>query len=218
MTSGEFAAGKVKEFFSSYRPIVYEKGQLLVLADENPKNIIYLESGIVREYDISYKGDEVVVNVFKTGAFFPMSWAIAKTPNRYFFEAASKLKTRQAPAGDVLSFMKQNPMVMLDLLTRLYIGVDGLQRRMAHLMGGSASSRLLFELYVECQRFGKKTPSGSILIKINESELGARAGLARETVSREIKDLKKVGLIKLVRHGIIVKNIDILKTKLGSDL
>lgn len=211
-------AKKIDDFFSGYKLKKYEKGELLILADENPKFITYIISGQVREYDISYRGDEIVVNVFKSPAFFPMSWAIAKTPNRYFFEASTKITVRQAPPEDALKFIQANPDVMLDLLTRLYRGVDGIQRRMAHLMAGSAKSRLLFELIIECRRFGKQQADGSYIVKINEAEIGSRAGLSRETVSRGMKDLKKLNLLSINRHGIVLKDIDTLEEKLGSGL
>ena len=51
-----------------------------------------------------------------------------------------------------------------------------MQRRMAHLMGGTARSRLLFELINEAKRFGGRDKTGSYVLKMSESELGARSG------------------------------------------
>lgn len=211
-------ARKVERFFNAYPLKSYDKGQFLVLADEDPKHIFYLLKGQVREYDISHRGDEVVVNVFKPPAFFPMSWAINKTPNRYFFEAATSVTVRLADPDQAVEFLKANPDVMFDLLSRLCIGTDGLLRRTAHLMGGSAKSRLLFELITECRRFGERRSDGSYLITMNESEIGARAGLSRETVSREIRELKKLNLIAVSRRGILLTDINALEKKLGHDL
>lgn len=211
-------AKKTENFFSQYPLKQFDKGEMLLLADENPKYIYRLVEGHVREYDISYRGDEIVVNVFKPPAFFPMSWPIAKTPNRYFFEAGEKVKAHLAPPDEVLDFVRANPDVLLDLITRLYRGVDGVQRRMAHLMGGSANSRLLFELIIECRRFGKAQKDGSFLIKINETEIGTRAGLSRETISRGMKELKKLNLITVDHQGILLKDLDALEQKLGTNL
>jgi CRP-like cAMP-binding protein len=82
--------GKIERFFSDYPLKQFGKNEILLRADNDPKYIFYLLEGNVREYDISPGGDEIVVNVFKPPAFFPMSWAIAKTPNHYFFQTASK--------------------------------------------------------------------------------------------------------------------------------
>lgn len=211
-------ARKINEFFAKYPVKDYGKGEVLLLADEDPKFVFLLLEGNVREYDISPRGDEIVVNVFKPLSFFPMSWPIVRTPNRYFFEAAGKVTVRQAPPEDVLKFIKSNPDIMLDLLTRLYVGVEGLRRRMAHLMGGSAKSRLLFELITECRRFGQQSENGASIVKISEAELGARAGLSRETVSRELHELKKLNLISITRLGIVLNDLDALEKRLGSEL
>jgi CRP-like cAMP-binding protein len=123
-----------------------------------------------------------------------------------------------APPEEVFDFIKNNADVTLDLLARLYIGVDGMRRRMAHLMGGSAKSRLLFELIIECRRFGKQQKNGSYLVMLNETEIGTRAGLSRETVSRGMKELKKLKLISINRAGIALKDLDALELRLGADL
>ena len=78
---------KVHVAFSAFPKREYPKGQILVFADESPENIFYIVEGQVRKYDVSYRGDEVVINIFKPPAYFPMSWAINRTPNKYFYKA-----------------------------------------------------------------------------------------------------------------------------------
>lgn len=211
-------AKKVAAFFGDYPLKEFSKGEVMILADEDPKYVYHLVEGHVREYDISYRGDQIVVNVFKPPAFFPMSWTLANVPNRYFFEAGETVKAHLAPVEDVYNFVKSDPDVAIDLLIRLYTGIEGLQRRMAHLMGGSAKSRLLFELIIECRRFGKQRANGAYVITISESEIGARAGLSRETVSRGLNELKKMDLISVVRQGIVLRDLGALEQKLGPDL
>lgn len=210
-------AQKVKKFFESYPHHSFEKGRILVHAGESPPGVIYLISGQVREYDINASGEEIVVNVFKPGAFFPMSWAINKTPNQYFFESATAVSARQAPADEAVKFLRANPDVTFDLLSRVYSGTDGLLRRMAHLMGGDAKTRLLFELLVEGKRFGEKRAKG-ILIAMHEDELARRAGLSRETISRELSKISSLGLVKVSRQGIYIKNMKKLETELGEKI
>src|SRR5690606_4775066 len=144
------------------------KGSVIVHAGDDPKGVMYLIKGHVQQYDIAGNGEQIIVNIYKPSAFFPMSWAINKTPNQYFFEATSDLEYYLAPAEDAVHFLRNNPDVTFDLLARVYSGTDGLLRRMAHLMGGNARSRLLFELKVQTQRFGKPRGDGSILLNLNE--------------------------------------------------
>jgi hypothetical protein len=73
----------------------------------------------VCKYDVSYRGEEVVVNIFKDRAFFPMSWPINKSKNSYFYKTETETELHIVPAEDALQFIKENPDVMLDLLSRL---------------------------------------------------------------------------------------------------
>lgn len=211
-------ARKIQDFFEKYPIRNFPKGQILIYAGDNPPGILYLVNGKVQQYDISYRGDEVVVNIFQPPAFFPMSWAVNKTPNKYFFQTVTDVELRQAPPEEALEFLQVNPDVMLDLLSRLYSGMEGLLRRMAHLMGGSASSRLLYELLIESKRFGELDPNGSSRLDVNESELATRTGMSRETVSRQMRKLKEQGLLEISRKGLLLIDVAEIETKLGSSL
>ena len=215
---GKNVTTKVAAFFADYKMKQYEDGQILVQANDVPPGIFYLVSGNVRQYDISDNGDEVVVNVFKPGAFFPMSWAINGAPNQYFFQASSGVQAIVAPGQDVVEFLRANPDAMYDLLSRLYSGVDGVLRRMAHLMGGSARSRLLFELITECQRFATRSENGSYALQVHEDELARRAGLSRETVNRELGKLKTANLLTVSHKDLVVMSLERLKAELGEGL
>ena len=182
---------KIDVFFSDYAVREYDKGQILVHASDNPPGLIYLEKGQVRQYDISNSGEIIVVNVFKAPSFFPVSWLLNKTRNQYFLDAYTDVSIRTAPDDIGLKFLQDNTDVTLDLLGRVYIGLDGMKRRMTYLMGAGARSRVLYELIIECKRFGIKQANGSYILEMHEGELAARSGLARETVSRH---LTKMGL------------------------
>ena len=214
----EDIAHKIEEFFAQYRLRSYAKGQILILNGDTTDSIYYLIKGSVKQYDVTYRGDEIILNMFKPPAFFPMSIAINHTPNPYIFEADTDIELRQAPAEEVVEFIKANPDVMYDLLSRLYKGVDGLLGRTAHLMGSSAKSRLIYELILEARRFGTPQEDGSCLLGINEKDLGARAGLSRETVNREVHKLKDEDLIAIRNKAILIKNMADLEKKLGREL
>ncbi|MFA5003826.1 MAG: Crp/Fnr family transcriptional regulator [Candidatus Saccharimonadales bacterium] len=211
-------AKKVAERFSKYSLHTYPKGQILVFADENPEHIFYLVRGRVREYDVSYRGDEVIVNVYKPAAFFPMSWAINRTPNHYFYKTETPVEIRFIPADDALEFIKSNPDVMLDLLSRLYSGLDGLLGRIVHLMSGAAKSRIVYELIIECRRFGDKGLGNKYTLYTNEMDLAARSGLSRETVSREIQKLKEAGLVHIEGKVLFVQDLPALEDMLGGEI
>lgn len=209
---------KIYQHFSKYPKRSYPKGQILVFADETPEHIFYITKGKVRKYDVSYRGDEVIVNIFKPPAYFPMSWAINRSPNRYFYKTEEPTELHVVPVDDALQFVHGNPEVMYDLLSRVYQGMDGLLGRVVHLMSGTAKSRLIYELIIECRRFGTKRPSGGYVIDTSEVDIAARSGLSRETVSREMRKLKDQGLV-VVEHGtIVVGDLSALELVHGAEI
>lgn len=206
---------KVQSFFGAYPKRTYPKDQIVIFSGESPEKVFYILSGRISQYDISYRGDEIVINVFKAPAFFPMAVAINKTANKYFFKAQEQSELQIAPSEDVIAFLKANPDVMFNLLSRLYSGIEGVLERTVHLMSGTAKSRVMYELIIEADRFGEKTSNDCYELAISEVELGTHAGLARETISREIKHLKGRGLVEVKYSRIIITSLTQLKDELA---
>ena len=213
----ESISKKIDAAFSVYPKRTYPKGQILIFADETPEYIFYITKGRIRKYDVSYRGDEVIVNIFKPPAFFPMSEAVNHSQNKYFYKTEVASELHIVPAEAALHFLEENPDVMLDLLSRIYRGMDGLLGRLVHLMSGSAKSRLYYELLIECRRFGKKLKADAYILDITEVDLAARSGMSRETVSRLMKEIKASKLVELTKDGIVVNDIKELEQKSGSD-
>ena len=189
----------IHAFFKTYRLQHIDGGEIFIMPGENPVGIAYIESGSIEQYDFTKNGDKIIVNIFKPGAFFPVSWALNQTKNTFFYGALEPVSFRQAPADKTLAFLRNNPDILLDLLSRVYKGTDALQRRSVFASHGTAAERLLFELLVEAYRFGVLDEVGATSIKLRQLELSARTGLARETISRELAKLEQDGV--LARQG-----------------
>lgn len=189
------AKTKVEKFFRQYSVQSYKKGQVLLLSNETPAYTYYILEGRVKQYEISYKGNEIIVNTFKPGAYFMMLTALTDLPNLYYYSAETDVKLLCAPVKDVSKFVNDNPDVMEDLLARLYVVLESLLRRMTHLMSGNARGRVIYEILLDIRGSGEGKQRNGRKLSITESELASRAGLSRETVSREVSYLKKKKLL-----------------------
>ncbi len=196
---------KLEQLFANSPARLYTKGDIIICADHDPESVMLIEKGIVEQYDLTPAGNKMVVNRFKPKAFFPMSWAINKMPNRYFFSATTNVTIRYVSADKAVEFIKHNPDVAFDLLRRVFSGADGMTRRLVLASSGSASDRVVFELLNEAYRFGKALDDASWrLISIRQQNVAERCGLARETVSRELIKLERDGLIAHAGQGLLV--------------
>lgn len=199
----------IETFFTQYPGRTHAKGDVILRPGAHVDHVQFLASGSIIEYDISDTGSKIVVNTFKPGAFFPMAYILNKTKSPFFFEASTDAYIHAAPQADVMKFMHEHPEVTLDLLARLYRGVDGLLHRQVQLMSGSARDRLWQELTVAATRFGEKRLGGAVFIPITTEQLAQQTGLARETISRELSKLRSEGMATTTRGGVQVNVRDI---------
>lgn len=211
-TMNQEILSKIQDFFEGETKIL-TKGDMLMLPGQQPPGVSFLIEGVVEQYDITPEGNKIIVNIFRPPAFFPMSWAINDTPNDYFFAALSEVKLKRASAEAAVAFLKQNPDVAFDLLSRVYRGTDALLKRLLLAARGVASTRLTFELLIEAYRFGENFEDNKKLIRVKHGHLAERTGLARETVSRELHKLASDGFVTLTKKGIVV-DLDRLQQRL----
>lgn len=190
---------QVTSFFSDYRRMPFPKGQLLLLPGDLPDSVYYLESGRVSVYDVSYKGDEVVLYTFMPSSYFPMASVINGAVNRFFYKADADSIIRKAPSVAFKQFIASNPDMGFHLLSRAYERFDFVLERMLHLISSTARNRLIFELITEYASYGVSGGNAGY-IETHESDIAARAGLSRETVSREMRYLKDAGLVRVSSH------------------
>lgn len=209
---------KIDRFFAKYPLRRYEKGQILLSAGEDARHIFYIVSGQVSQYDTTDRGVQIVVNVYKSPAFFPFSQVVAKAPNLYIFEAFRTTEVREAPVQDVIDFVRDNADVGFSFIQRLSVGLEAIERRMAHAMSGRSINRVTFELITQCKRFGIKERDGSYLLDMHEHELANRAGLSRETVNRMLRILKRNNLVAINHKMLIVRDLQGLEDRLEHQL
>src|SRR3989344_7631835 len=207
---------KLNSFFSQYKLRKCKKNEILILSGEDPKGIYYIKDGYVKMYGISKKGDELILNIFKPISFFPMNWAINNTPNIYYYEAMTPLTIWKAPKDKTLTFIKKNPEILFDLLSRVYTGVDGIISRTTYLMTGSAYARLVAEIIIYTRRLDRilDTIHDTRRLKITEKQLATSSGMTRETVSREMKRVKDKRLVSFTRNELTIFDTNRLEEEL----
>jgi CRP/FNR family transcriptional regulator len=54
--------------------------------------------------------------------------------------------------------------------------------------------------------------------RLTQQDMAAMAGTAREVVGRSLKSLEDDGVIKMERHRIVIKDIDMLKNIAGANI
>src|SRR4030042_2035731 len=155
-------------------------------------------------------GNELTLNIYKPGTFFPMFWAIGDVPNQYSFQAMTQVSLNKAPKKEFIEFLRSNPAVLFDLTQRIMRGVDGLITNIRHFLVGNSNKRIASTLLMASKRFGKKTDKGKIIISLSltHQDIADLAGMTRETTSLAIERLSKLKILKQVKRKFVIEDID----------
>ncbi|NCU38622.1 Crp/Fnr family transcriptional regulator, partial [Candidatus Saccharibacteria bacterium] len=167
----------IDDFFSSYPERHVAKGQILIHAGDDPPGVFYVASGQIKQYAITDSGAEIIVKIYKESAIVPLSWAVNRTRNNYFYECFSDVIIRKAPVSEVEEFLRNNPDFVFDLLKRAYASIEDLYARMTSAMSESARNRMLLQIIQDCKKYGVQRPDGSYILNLHENDIAARTGL-----------------------------------------
>ncbi|MEO6509195.1 MAG: Crp/Fnr family transcriptional regulator [Patescibacteria group bacterium] len=207
---------RIGAFYSQFPLHTFKKGEIIILPDDNPSVVFYLKEGLVREYAISLQGIEITLHIFHPHSYFPMMWAIADIPNRYYYEAFGDVQLFRAPKDKVIAFLKENSDILLELTKRVFQGLDKLTSRIEYLSYGKAYERVVSVLLYLDRHFGKeKDKQIHFENTFTHRDIGSLAGITRETTSRELEKLKKKGIISYDHQSIIINDIGNLKSQLS---
>lgn len=218
MTKKPLPSEITKEFFRRYRQKRFFKNEIIIDPDAPPKEVFFIVGGKVKKYGYNYKGEEIVVTVFRPGSFIPVTASSGQNiKDRFYYAAETDVLVKVAPAQDVIKMLNDNPDVMMALVHRLNRALNEFLDRTFSLMTGNALSRVAYEIYIEAKRFGELNDHG-IKIDLSERGIAARTGLSRETVNREIRKIKDIHAVKVERGHIVVTDLTKLETKLYKKL
>ncbi|OGM08526.1 hypothetical protein A2Z67_02230 [Candidatus Woesebacteria bacterium RBG_13_36_22] len=200
------------KYFSKYKLITVGKNSTIIFSSDEPTGVYYLRKGYIKMNTVTPDGNELTLNIYKPGTFFPMFWAIGDVPNQYSFQAMTQVTLNKATKSEFIEFLRTNPAVLFDLTKRILRGTDGLITNIRHFLVGNSNHRVASALLMAAKRFGKKTDKGKTIIYLNltHQDIADLAGMTRETTSLAIGRLSKLKILKQVRRKFVIEDINTL--------
>ena len=161
------------------------------------------------------KGSELTLNIYKPYALFPMSLILNNKQGKYAYDALTGVEGYFAPKKDFKNFIKNNPDILFDLLKRIYLGLDGFFIRLETLLLGDAYLKVLAQLIIYSKRFGQKNQDKITFDwQMTHHQLASQTGLARESVTRQIKKIQNKGIIGYSGKKLFIYDISKLEKEL----
>jgi CRP-like cAMP-binding protein len=206
-----------EEFYKQFKIRNYKKGEMLIRADDDPVGIFCLTKGYVRQYTISKTGFELTLHILRPISYFPMVWAVNGTPNVYYFEALTPVEVGRAPRDQVVTFIKDKPTVIFELLSELIEDYAESLTRIEHLVFSDAYRRVISILLYIAKHFGEVRGKRIIVQhRFTQQDIATLVGVTRETASNEMVKLERKGLVRYVDHSMLLESIKKLEVELVS--
>lgn len=199
MLSNEAQLRALVDFFHTGTKQSYNKGEFIVRPGADPPGIFYIESGLVKTYDITKYGEENLLIIRKGGEIIGLTWAITETNRQVINMAMAATVVWLVPRDKFLTFIRENPeasLPVLDTVTEMYRLHS---ERIMTLEYRTVRERLASFLLTMADRFGNAGQDGSIVIEtpLRHQDIASSISATRETTSRAISELDRRGVI----HG-----------------
>ncbi len=192
--------------------LTYKKGEFIIRPGETPTGVFYIESGLVKAFDITKYGEENLLIIRKSHEIFPLIWAATGQERHVIYQALAPTTVWRISRTDYLDYVNKHPdalAVLLDLTMEMYRIHS---ERIINLEYRTVRERLISFMLTMSQRFGKETKDGLVIdVPLRQQDVASSINASRETTSRELSSLEKKGLLKTSPNNIVLKDVAKLK-------
>ena len=198
--------------FKSGTYLTYKRGEFIIRPGEAPSAVFYIETGLVKAYNITKYGEENLLIIRKDHEIFPLIWALTGQEREIIYQAMDTCVVWRIGQEKYLEFLHSHPAALppiLDMVTEMYRIHS---ERILNLEYRSVRERLVSFLLTMAGRFGKETEDGVMIeVPLRHQDIASSINASRETASREIAALERRDLIAAKRSYILLKDVPALQ-------
>lgn len=182
----------------------YKKGEFIIRPGEKPTAVFFIESGLVKAYDITKYGEENLLIIRKSREVFPLIRILTGKGPTVIYEALNNVSVWRLDQQTYLDALSKNADILPPLLDMVIEMYKLHSERIINLEYRTVRERLVSFLLTMVKRFGQKQDNGDILIDVplRQQDIASSINASRETAGRELSRLEQKGLI-CTKHSLI---------------
>lgn len=193
------------------------KGQIFYGADDEPKGVMYIHEGYVKEYDIDTQGGCQLINLIGPSEVFPLLWALDDKFSGLFGEAVTNITYSLMPREEFVSRIENDTAMLQAVIQSLLWHQRFSRQRIQNLELRTARERVAFRLLFLGKYFGYKEHEEVIIaIPVTHQDLAEGLNITRDTANRIMRDFINEGIVHKTNRIITVSAPDKLEEILGN--
>lgn len=191
------------------RPRSLKSGEVLFFKGDDGDAMYIIRRGTIKIVLPSVVGEEIIVALLKENDFFGAMAMLDGMPRSADAVAITASDIFVLGRSDFLSILQSD----LNALKTILCDLSGMIRKTDDLLGDvcffNISVRLAKKLLDLSETTGKKEKEGVVLdISLTQKELGDMVGATRESVNKELKNLREEGLIDIEGNRIRILDME----------
>lgn len=213
MLASEKQRQQLLDLFRRGTKLTYNKGEYIIRPGEAPTGVFYIETGAVKAYDITKYDEENLLIIRKEQEIFPLIWAMTGNERSVIYQALAPTTVWRI-SRKLLDEYIHTPGCSLSPILDMTIEMYRIHsERIMNLEYRTVRERLISFLLTMSDRFGEPCEGGiCINVALRQQDIASSINASRETASREISSLEKRGLIKTQATGIVLCDIEKLRS------
>ena len=190
------------------------KGSILFKEGDDGEHLYVIIEGKLKLGTSSGDGRENLLSILGPGEMFGELSLFDPGPRTSTATAVTDAKLLSLSHEKVIPWLKQNPEVSLQLLTRLSQRLRRTNEAVGDLVFSDVPGRVAKALIDLGERFGKTTAEGLLVNHdLTQEELAQLVGASRETVNKALADFAGRGWLKLDGRSVLITDVERLSKR-----
>ena len=175
----------------------YKKGDILLAEGDAPDSLFIINGGSAKAYGFTPDGREQLVYIFSEGDYFGEQFLLGTNKATYHVEALEPLKACLLYKNDFRQILLDSPEIAVKIIEALDDRLAVFEKSFQTMGVRSIDSRLAGLLLQFAKTYGSGDLSElRISLPLSREGMANYLGVARETLSRKLRQFEDDGLIR----------------------
>lgn len=193
----------------------YHAGEIIFLQNDPAKRFYLIKKGRVRVYLTSENGNELTIEIVRAGKLFGEAGYFSCSAQINSVSAITEAELLAVNMVELYPYLVHNPEAMIEMFQFMANRIRELSLQLNSITFMTVEKKLAYMLLHLGENFKKSKEDNEYSIDYTHQEMGELTGSNRVTVTRALKHMEQMGLVKLEYRNIHVLDAKALEEYLG---
>lgn len=206
-------SGKIPAFFEQVgNKVRYNKGEIIINAEDQIRDIYFLLQGKAKQYVMSEEGREKILFILEPGDILGDISMFEQREAGFYVEAVEDLELMHLTSSDLQEALRKYPEYNLYILSSLSKKARNLVNQLEDTCFKDAETRVCDLLIKLAFYEGKMDKEGTtITFRTSQQFISDMLGINRITTVKIIKSLRMMGLLDVKGNRYIINDLSLLE-------